>query len=297
VRRPKPSVELVGNGHPHITNLPPMWAMDGLCPCQRAWTRHHVAWVPSYAPRGIIQSPSPPSLPNTPSWAIEGPCPCPPKRIHLHGTWVPSSAPSGSYLPFQPPTPPGLPVFFALPHYVPDLTDELLLWPFLLVQKTVRSHLLTVYYFRFLSVAGRKMKGGRAHSQGPRTVPSGRTTCEAGGMPFMSASPTSGYKETVETLYVDTDSSLGCAVTDRFRATNFLFEFPFPHIYFSSFHSSAMTQPPFNSPSQLTVTDFFSIPSFNFPTSPAHNPGASSSTKTLLPHVPVRWRHFFHYLC
>jgi len=58
---------------------------------------------------------------------MEGPCPCPSPRTTLHGTWVPSSAPgSSSLLPSpssHPPPPP--PVCFALPHYVPALTDEL----------------------------------------------------------------------------------------------------------------------------------------------------------------------------
>jgi len=46
-----------------------------------------------------------------------------PMSLHLHETWVPSSASPGSSLP--PPAFP--PVCFALPYYVPALTDELLL--------------------------------------------------------------------------------------------------------------------------------------------------------------------------
>jgi len=73
--------------------------MDGLCPCQHTWSRHHGTRVPSYAPRGNISSPPPPSLPNKPPRAMDGPGPCPHMRIHLHGTWVPSSDPSGFSLP------------------------------------------------------------------------------------------------------------------------------------------------------------------------------------------------------
>jgi len=72
------------------------------------------------------------------------------------------------------------------------------------------------------------MKGARAHSKGPRTVPSGRTTCEAGGMPSTYASSTSGYRETAEISYFDIESSPGCAVTDLFRFPIFLSAFPFP---------------------------------------------------------------------
>jgi len=34
-------------------NIRPLWVMEGPCPCQNAWTQHHGARVPSYAPQAL----------------------------------------------------------------------------------------------------------------------------------------------------------------------------------------------------------------------------------------------------